>query len=166
MSKKKLECLTFIRTKDDDGNPITKGILPVFQTIGAACADVASPDAYTIAPGEVVKIPLNISFSIPDGYMIRMYPRSSLLVKKQLLSPVSIIDSDYYGIVSVPLYNCSNEPRCIAAGERIAQIELCEASIRTGDWYEEKKVRDQKGFGGTGTGAVVHATDESTSLHD
>lgn len=159
MGKKKLECLCFLQTKDSSGKPITKGIMPAFQTIGAGCADVASPDAWTIPPHETVKIPLNISFMIPDGYMICMYPRSSLLVKKQLLSPVSIIDSDYYGIVHVPVYNCSNEPRCIAAGERIAQIELREAGIRTGDWIELQKVRDQNGFGGTGTG-VTHASEE------
>lgn len=149
---KKLECLTLLRTKDVDSNLATKGILPAFQTIGAGCADVASPDSWTIKPGETVKIPLNISFIIPDGYMIRMYPRSSLLIEKRLLSPV-------------PIINLSNEPRCIAAGERIAQIELRKASIKTGDWLELKRTRDQHGFGGTGTGVVIPVTDESTSLH-
>lgn len=131
----------------EDGE--SAGILPKFMTAGAACADVAVPDRIYISPQSSVKIDLLVSFDIPEGYKIVMYPRSSLLVKKGLLSPVSIIDSDYKGHVHVVLSNITNKGITLEKGERVAQIEL--QSVIKGIWPTVNQSRDQKGFGGTGT---------------
>lgn len=128
------------------------GIMPVFKTKGAACADVAIPERTPILAHQTVKIDLNISFDIPEGYKVIMYPRSSLLVKLGLMSPVSIIDSDYKGHVHVPIHNLTNNTIFLEAGERVAQIECVPAPAA--DAFSNVQVelaeRDHNGFGGTG----------------
>jgi dUTP pyrophosphatase len=75
-----------------------------------------------------------------------MYPRSSTL-GKGLIIPVSIIDSDYRGMVHVPVYNFTDNPVTIEAGERVSQIELQPATdVKT---IERKYVQREGGFGST-----------------
>lgn len=127
-----------------------KAKMPCFMTAKAACADVFLPVGIKIKAREVVKIPLDIAFDIPDGYKIVMYPRSSLLIKRGLVQPVSIIDADYHGNVHAPVYNIHLLRSVkLKAGERIAQIELVECGACT-DWNKVNSGRDQNGFGGTG----------------
>lgn len=128
---------------------IKTGIKPCFQTEGAACADVAIPYDVIIGAGEAVKVDLLLSFNIPAGYKIVMYPRSSLLIKQKLLSPVSIIDSDYHGHVHVPLLNISDDTIYLNEGLRVAQIECIPAMAHV-CWEFANKQRGQEGFGTTG----------------
>ena len=123
--------------------------LPVYSTTEAAAADCYIPEAVMLAPGEIKKVPLGIRFDIPEGYCVKMYPRSSLLIKKGLMTPVSIIDSDYHGEVSAPLINLSTETITIAEGERICQIML-EEVLTMINIKRIRVARDQNGFGGTG----------------
>lgn len=124
-------------------------VAPVYKTKEAACADVALPEDVTIKPGEVVCPGLQLGFDIPAGYKIVMYPRSSLLVKKGIVQPTSIIDADYRGMeVHVPLYNTTNKPITLKAGERVAQIEVQSVS-KVADWPTEVTERSG-GLGSTG----------------
>ena len=129
------------------------------MTKGAACADMFLPADVTIPPMDIskslkdniVKVPLDVSFDIPSGFKIVMYPRSSLLIKRGLIQPVSIIDEDYHGNVHAPLVNITNEPIELKAGERLVQIELQRAMPKViCDWDTVESERDQNGFGGTG----------------
>lgn len=125
------------------------GKMPVYKTKEAACADVALPHAVNINPGEVVKIDLLIGFDIPAGKKIVMYPRSSLLTKYKILSPTSIIDSDYRGKhVHWPAINLGSEPVILDIDTRVAQIELLPTEQVT-DWAMERTER-VGGFGSTG----------------
>lgn len=129
---------------------IPKGIRPVYKTEGAAAADCAIPEAVTIPPHKTVVIDLCIGFDIPKGYCIKMYPRSSLLVKRGLMQPVSIIDQDFSGKrVHAPVYNMTDEPVTLEKGERVCQIML-EPTYDVVSWGHEKNERDSKGFGGSG----------------
>ena len=133
--------------------------MPCFMTKGAACADMFLPADVTIPPmnmsknlkDNIIKIPLDIAFDIPSGFKIVMYPRSSLLIKRGIIQPVSIIDEDYHGNVHAPLVNITNEPIELKAGERLVQIEL-QLAMPKGicDWDTVESERDQNGFGGTG----------------
>lgn len=125
------------------------GLPPVYKTSGAACADVAVPELVIIKPGECVKVDLKIGFDCKPNTHIKMYPRSSLMIKKNLLMPTSIIDEDYKGNVHVPLYNFGNAVIQLAPGERVAQIE-CVPTYDCVTWGREKNDRDHNGFGGTG----------------
>ena len=129
------------------------------MTKGAACADMFLPADVTIPPMDInkslkdniVKVPLDVSFDTPSGFKIVMYPRSSLLIKRGLIQPVSIIDEDYHGNVHAPLVNITNEPIELKAGERLVQIELQRAMPKViCDWDTVESERDQNGFGGTG----------------
>ena len=128
------------------------GIKPVYKTKEAACADLAVPDQVTIPPHTTVCIDLKVGFEIANGFKIIMYPRSSLLVKKNLVQPTSIIDSDYSGQrVHAPLHNLGDEPVTLAAGERVCQIE-CVPTTDCFNWEHERTERNKVngGFGSTG----------------
>lgn len=125
------------------------GKVPVYKTKQAACADVYLPEDVTIEPGKVACPGLQLGFEIPAGSKIVMYPRSSLLIKFGIMQPTSIIDADYSGMeVHVPLYNATDKPVTLKAGDRVAQIELQKYS-RVLDWGFEP-VERTGGFGSTG----------------
>lgn len=125
------------------------GKVPVYKTKQAACADVYLPEDVTIEPGKVACPGLQLGFEIPAGSKIVMYPRSSLLVKFGIIQPTSIIDADYSGMeIHAPLYNATDKPVTLKAGDRVAQIELQEYS-RVFDWNFESNERTG-GFGSTG----------------
>lgn len=136
-----------------------KAKMPCFMTKGAACADMFLSADVTIPPMDtskslkdnIIKVPLDVTFDIPSGFKIVMYPRSSLLIKRGIIQPVSIIDEDYHGNVHAPLVNITNEPIELKAGERLVQIEL-QLAMPKGicDWDTVESERDQNGFGGTG----------------
>ena len=125
------------------------GKVPVYKTKQAACADVFLPEDVTVEPGKVACPGLQLGFNIPAGNKIVMYPRSSLLVKFGIMQPTSIIDADYSGMeIHVPLYNTTDKPITLKAGDRVAQIELHEYE-RVIDWNFEDNERTG-GFGSTG----------------
>ena len=125
------------------------GKVPVYKTKQAACADVYLPEDVTIEPGKIACPGLQLGFEIPAGSKIVMYPRSSLLVKFGIIQPTSIIDADYSGMeIHAPLYNATDKPITLKAGDRVAQIELQEYS-RVLDWNFESNERTG-GFGSTG----------------
>lgn len=125
------------------------GKVPVYKTKQAACADVYLPEDVTIEPGKVACPGLQLGFDIPAGNKIVMYPRSSLLVKFGIIQPTSIIDADYSGMeIHAPLYNATDKPVTLKAGDRVAQIEL-QPYTRVLDWKFESNERTG-GFGSTG----------------
>lgn len=125
------------------------GKVPAYKTKQAACADVYLPEDVTIEPGKVACPGLQLGFEIPAGNKIVMYPRSSLLVKFGIIQPTSIIDADYSGMeIHAPLYNATDKPVTLKAGDRVAQIELQEY-LRVLDWNFESNERTG-GFGSTG----------------
>lgn len=125
------------------------GKVPVYKTKQAACADVFLPEDVTIEPGKVACPGLQLGFEIPAGHKIVMYPRSSLLVKFGIIQPTSIIDADYSGMeIHAPLYNATDKPVTLKAGDRVAQIEL-KSYTRVLDWNFESNERTG-GFGSTG----------------
>lgn len=125
------------------------GKVPVYKTKQAACADVFLPEDVTIEPGKVACPGLQLGFEIPAGNKIVMYPRSSLLVKFGIIQPTSIIDADYSGMeIHAPLYNATDKPVTLKAGDRVAQVEL-QPYTRVLDWKFESNERTG-GFGSTG----------------
>ena len=102
--------------------------LPKRATSGSAGYDFFAPKEYTLLPGETVKIPTGIRVKIDDGWVLTIFPRSSLGFKYKLRldNTVGIIDSDYYyaeneGHIFIKLTNCGDKPLTIEKGKAFAQ---------------------------------------------
>ena len=122
------KCEILIVEEDFDITGI-RGITPVYSTLDAAAADVAVPNDVVIPAHNSVYIDLLLRTNIDYGYCIIMFPRSSILIKKHLIMPVSIIDSDYKGNIHAPVYNPTDIDITLYKGDRIAQIMLHDCSI-------------------------------------
>ena len=110
-----------------EGN-IDDVVIPFRATTGSAGYDFTCPVDITIKPNEMVKIPTGIRCYIEDGYVLHIYPRSSLGFKYQvcLANTVGIIDADYYnalneGHIIVALVNRGTKEVVIKKGDRIVQ---------------------------------------------
>jgi dUTP pyrophosphatase len=116
------------------------------------CADV--PGDVTLVPGEIRLIPAGISLMIPVGFEGQVRPRSGLALKHgvTLVNTPGTIDSDYRGVVSLPLINLGPQPFVVKRGMRLAQLvlqEVIRAQIECVDELETT-ARAHGGFGHTG----------------
>ncbi len=130
--------------------------LPAYKTEGSAgldlCADI--PGDTILYPGDIRLIPTGISIHLPVGYEAQVRPRSGLALKHgmTLVNTPGTIDSDYRGVVSLPMINLGREPFKIERGMRLAQLviqEVVRAEIRCVEELEET-ARSSGGFGHTG----------------
>lgn len=101
--------------------------LPHRATKQSAGYDFYAPIDIEMKPGEVKLIPSGIRAKIDDGYVLMLYPRSSLGFKfrMQLNNTVGVIDADYY--------NADNEGHI-----------MCKF---TNDTHEDKVLKVDKGAG-------------------
>jgi len=135
---------------------IYQGIrLPVRATSGSAGYDFFSPVAFSLSPGEMIKIPTGISVEMEENWVLQCYPRSGLGFKYrlQLNNTVGIIDSDYFysdneGHIFAKITNDSREGKTleISAGSGFMQGIFVEYGITVDD--EVSSVRNG-GFGST-----------------
>lgn len=103
-------------------------VLPRRATSGSAGYDFTSPIDFSLKPGEMIKIPSGVRCYIEDGYVLNIFPRSSLGFKYQicLANTVGIIDADYYnalneGHIIVALVNRGDKEVTIKKGDRFVQ---------------------------------------------
>lgn len=80
----------------------------------------------SIPPGYRVLVPTGIIMDIPEGYSVRLHPRSSLAWKHGLMlaNNEGVIDSDYVEPVFALIYNFTEAFVDINHGDRIVQCEL------------------------------------------
>ena len=129
--------------------------LPRRATSGSAGYDFFAPLAFTLKPGETIKLLTGIRAQIADGWVLKLYPRSGLGFKfrLQLNNTVGIIDSDYYGSdneghIQAKLTNDSREGKVLSveAGTGFIQGIFVEYGITVDD--DAVEVRNG-GFGST-----------------
>lgn len=107
-----------------------------------------------IEPGERILIPTGLIFSIPFGFAIHVYIRSSVGLKKGLsmANGVGYIDSDYRDEVMLPLFNSTRAQIRVDHLERLAQgalAPICRTPLVQLD-ERPKAVGNRKGgFGST-----------------
>lgn len=157
---------------------------PVKATAGSACFDLYSYLSYAaqikvyrndingmevitrtidennptlaIMPGERVLVPTGLILDIPVGHSVRLYPRSSLALKRglTLANNVGIIDSDYVDPVYVMLVSLVHDAVYIEHGERICQAEVVKdypVMLNETTTRPKRKTDRDGGFGSTGT---------------
>ena len=147
---------TFGPIETEEIKRIYEGIrLPARATAGSAGYDFYTPVAVTIRPGEIVKIPTGIRAEMNEGWVLAVFPRSSLGFKYrlQLNNTVGIIDSDYFysdneGHIFAKLTNDTNEGKTlvIPAGTGFMQGIFVEYGITVDDAAEGVR---NGGFGST-----------------
>ncbi|MCM1218360.1 MAG: deoxyuridine 5'-triphosphate nucleotidohydrolase [Lachnospiraceae bacterium] len=116
--------------------------LPRRATRGSAGYDFAAPFAFSLKPGETIKVPTGIRAEMEEGWVLKLYPRSGLGFKyrMQLNNTVGIIDSDYFysdneGHIIAKLTNDSREGKIleISAGMGFMQGVFLEYGITVDD---------------------------------
>lgn len=129
--------------------------LPKRATSGSAGYDFYAPIAFSLHPGETLKIPTGIRVEMEDNWVLKLYPRSGLGFKYrlQLNNTVGIIDSDYFysdneGHIMAKITNDSNEDKAfnIEAGTGFMQGIFVEYGITVDD--DATEIRNG-GFGST-----------------
>ena len=137
----------------EDENIYDEINIPKRATSGSAGYDFYSPISFTLKPGETIKVTSGIRCRIDDGYVLQIYPRSSLGFKYQLglLNTVGIIDSDYYnadneGHIIIGLVNRGNKDIVIEKGDRFVQGIFVKYYLA-----KEEDISDKRhgGFGST-----------------
>jgi dUTP pyrophosphatase len=106
-------------------------------------------------PGDRAMIPTGIILDIPEGYSVRIHPRSGLSLKNglTLCNSQGVVDSDYVEQIYVTLINLSEKEIRIDHGDRIAQLELVRHPVYTISRIVEpphRKTDRAGGFGSTG----------------
>ena len=115
-------------------------ILPKRATKGSAGYDFFAPEEFTLLPGQTIKVATGVRVQIEDGWVLKIYPRSSLGFKYRLSlnNTVGIIDSDYYhadneGHIFIKMTNCGDKSLTIEKGKAFAQGIFVEYGITFDD---------------------------------
>lgn len=115
-------------------------ILPRRATSGSAGYDFFAPKEIFVMPNQTVKVATGIRVKIDDGWVLKIYPRSSLGFKYRLTlnNTVGIIDSDYYyadneGHIFIKMTNLGDKPLVIEKGKAFAQGVFVEYGITFDD---------------------------------
>lgn len=128
-------------------------IVPKRATKGSAGYDFYLPYDISIKAKESVTVDTGIRCKIEDGYVLSLYPRSSLGFKYglQLRNTVGVIDSDYYnadnyGHIKAKLINTGNEDITLEKGKAFMQGIFTKYYLA-----EENEIREERkgGFGST-----------------
>lgn len=129
--------------------------LPQRATKGSAGYDFFAPAAFTLNPKETLKIPTGIRAEIQEGWVLQLFPRSSLgfTYRLQFNNTVGIIDSDYFesyneGHIFIKMMNASTEGKIVQlhAGDGFAQGIFLPFGICEDDAVQERR---NGGFGST-----------------
>ena len=125
---------------------------PLYQTAGAAGADLCSAMDVIIPPGEWCLVGTGLYLEIPPSFYGQVCPRSGLAAKHgvTVLNAPGIIDSDYRGEVKVILINHGKSEYSITKGDRIAQLIFAPCFQGRFSTAEELK-ESTRGTGGFGS---------------
>lgn len=132
-------------------------ILPKYQDLGDAGADIYCYEDVVLKPGETKLIKTGIKIIVPGGYQVEIRPRSGLSLKSKIRIPNApgTIDSGYRGEVCVIMENTGDEDYHFTKNSRIAQMVLQKAPRIT--WkeitdseYDNFSTERGMGFGSSG----------------
>lgn len=99
--------------------------LPEYKSLGASGVDLRADidEDIVLHPMQRMLISTGLRLAIPKNYEAQVRSRSGLTVKNGVIVlSIGTIDSDYRGVVGVPLANLGNEDFVIHRGDRIAQL--------------------------------------------
>ena len=134
-------------------------VLPQRATRGSAGYDFSLPFALTLKPNETARIPTGIRCRMEEGWVLMIFPRSSLgfKYKLQLDNTVGIIDADYYeadneGHIQIKITNHSDQVLSLNKHDRFAQGIFVPYGITEDDISDRQRTG---GFGSTDNSVTV-----------
>lgn len=134
--------------------PTLATVLPRYAKPGDAGADLCAAAPATIPPRGRALVATGVKVALPAGYALFVHPRSGLALKSGItvLNTPGTIDAGYRGDIGVILFNTTDEPFEVAAGDRIAQavIQRVEQVVFEPVDSLEESERGAGGFGSTG----------------
>ncbi len=143
-------------------SPLTSPLTPPAPTVTSYSwinskdsNDITASKSLVLKPGHRYLVPINLIMDIPEGYSVRIHPRSGMALKQgiTLINCEGVIDSDYVDPTFITLYNSSDSAVTISDGDRVAQGELIKNEQYTLASITEKpaqKTSRAGGFGSTG----------------
>ncbi len=100
------------------------GLPATFRAHGTdAGTDLFTLADVSLAPGETVRVPLNLAIGLPEGFYGMLTGRSSTAARG-LLVHLGTVDQGYRGALYVAVTNLAREPQVIRRGERIVQLVI------------------------------------------
>jgi dUTP pyrophosphatase len=125
--------------------------LPTKGNTADAGIDIFTNETHTLQPNERHMFTTGIACAMPDGYVGLLWDRSGL-GSKGIHRFAGVIDSGYRGEWKVILWNSTNEPFEIKAGDKIVQciIQKFEPAEITEVENLEESERGEKAFGSSG----------------
>ena len=139
-----------IKLRDD-------AILPVYQTAGAAGADVHAclDEPIVLQPLERRMIPTGLAMAIPEGHEVQIRARSGMSIKHgiTMVNGIGTIDADYRGELGVLIINLGQEAFTIEPGMRVAQMVVARYDLVNWNVVETlpETARGAGGYGSSGT---------------
>lgn len=133
-------------------------VAPKYYSKGAVAFDmhplITDGDVIRIPPHSQKIVPTGIAFSVPNGFELRVSPRSGQSAKEQISirnSP-GILDSDYRGELMVIFVNNKDTDHIITKDQRVCQVKLSRAYHADFQEVEEldETERGEGKFGSTG----------------
>ena len=120
--------------------------------VNSAGYDLFADESVDVFSNSRAVISTGLRLQIPKGYYGEICPRSGLALRNGVVAFNGTVDSRYFGIVYVLLFNFSSEKFSVEKGNRIAQMifKKCENvsfSFEDLNFGSEKGV---KGFGSSG----------------
>jgi dUTP pyrophosphatase len=129
--------------------------VPTYATDGAAAFDLSAAEEVTIEPRGIKLVGTGLVVSVPDGYFLGIFARSSTPFKRGLVvaNGVGVLDPDYCGPtdeLKIQLLNITDAPITVKVGDRLAQ-GIVLASPRVEFVEGEAGGASRGGFGSTGS---------------
>ncbi len=129
--------------------------MPKRSSVGSAGYDIHTPFAFTLKPGEEVKVATGLKCKMKDGWFLMAVPRSGLGFKyyTRLANTVGIIDASYYnnegneGHMFVKIRNEGDKDVVVEKFDRICQMIFVPFGITEDD---EVTAERTGGFGSSG----------------
>ena len=107
-----------------------KKYLPQYANETDACMDLKikleNPNCYFLKPNETAVFSTGIKASVPEDYMMLIFPRSSTGYKLHciLANTTGIVDAGYRDEIKLSLYNFGKETVCLQDAQRVAQFVI------------------------------------------
>lgn len=127
--------------------------LPEKAHAGDLGYDLFCSENIYLQPGDVTLVDTGIAVQFPEGWGAKIFDRSSVATKMNLIVVAGVIDNGYTGHIKVAFYNHGTQLRQFYAGDKVAQlvpIPVTNFPIEEVSEIESSDGRNEGGFGSTG----------------